>query len=158
MKIQTKALEFPQEIKDKFERYLSRKRLEITYYNGHIVTFKNTNVEPTPTPNTGEITHVVVAGDTLWAIAKKYLGDGNKYPEIARYNNIANPNVIFNGQKIRIPNGNPQTTTKYVVKKGDTLSGIAARYGTTWQKLYEKNKNVIGSNPNLIIPGQKLII
>ncbi len=115
-------------------------------------------IAPSPTPNTGEITHIVVAGDTLWAIAKKYLGDGNKYPEIAKYNNIANPNVIFNGQKIRIPNGNPQTTTKYVVKKGDTLSGIAARYGTTWQKLYEKNKNIIGSNPNLIIPEQELII
>ena len=46
----------------------------------------------------------------------------------------------------------------YTVKKGDTLSGIASRYGTTWQKIYENNKGVIGKNPNLIIPGQKLII
>lgn len=46
--------------------------------------------------------------------------------------------------------------TTYVVKSGDTLSGIASKYGTTWQNIYEKNKNVIGSNPNLIKPGQVL--
>ncbi|MDD2495609.1 MAG: GH25 family lysozyme [Candidatus Absconditabacteria bacterium] len=47
--------------------------------------------------------HTVVKGDTLWAIAKKYYGDGNKYPEIARANNIANPNIISVGQKLLIP-------------------------------------------------------
>lgn len=48
--------------------------------------------------------------------------------------------------------------TIYVVQKGDTLSSIAEKYNTTWQKLYEDNKSVIGDNPNLIIPGQKLVI
>lgn len=43
----------------------------------------------------------------------------------------------------------------YVVKKGDTLSAIAARYGTTWAKIAADN-NI--PNPNLIYPGQKLII
>lgn len=47
--------------------------------------------------------HTVVKGDTLWAIAKKYYGDGNRYPEIARANNIANPNIISVGQKLLIP-------------------------------------------------------
>lgn len=46
----------------------------------------------------------------------------------------------------------------YTVKKGDTLSGIASRYGTTWQKIYEENKDVIGENPNLIYPGQVIKI
>lgn len=46
----------------------------------------------------------------------------------------------------------------HVVQKGETLSGIAAKYGTNWQALYAKNKGVIGSNPNIIIPGQKLTI
>ena len=41
----------------------------------------------------------------------------------------------------------------YTVKKGDTLSGIAAKYGTTWQKL--QNMNGI-KNANLIYPGQKI--
>jgi nucleoid-associated protein YgaU len=46
----------------------------------------------------------------------------------------------------------------YTVQSGDTLSGIAKKYGTTWQKIYNDNKNIIGSNPNLIRPNQKLII
>ena len=45
--------------------------------------------------------------------------------------------------------------TVYTVKSGDTLSGIAARYGTTWQKLAQVNGIV---NPNLIHPGQKITI
>lgn len=45
----------------------------------------------------------------------------------------------------------------YIVKKGDNLSKIAKIYGTTWQNIYSKNKNVIGNNPNLIYEGQKLM-
>lgn len=47
----------------------------------------------------------------------------------------------------------PKTVT---VKSGDSLSKIAAANGTTWQKIYELNKDVIGGNPNLIRPGQVL--
>lgn len=43
----------------------------------------------------------------------------------------------------------------YIVKKGDTLSGIASKYNTTYQHLAEIN-NI--KNPNLIYAGQKLII
>lgn len=43
----------------------------------------------------------------------------------------------------------------YTVKAGDTLSGIAAKYGTTWQKLQSANKI---ANPNLIRVGQTLKI
>jgi len=50
-----------------------------------------------PTPKS----HTVVRGDTLWAICKKYLGDGSKYPEIAKLNGISNPNLIYPGQVIR---------------------------------------------------------
>lgn len=104
--------------------------------------------------NTGvnDNTYVVKAGDTLSEIAMKY---GTTYQELARINNIANPDLIYVGQVIKI---NVTTETTYTVKSGDTLSGIASKYGTTWQKLYEKNKNVIGNDPNLIKPGQVLKI
>jgi LysM repeat protein len=46
---------------------------------------------------------------------------------------------------------------KYTVKPGDTLSKIAARFDTTWQKLFAANKGKI-SNPNLIYPGQVFTI
>lgn len=41
----------------------------------------------------------------------------------------------------------------YVVKRGDTLSGIASKYGTTWQKLQAMNGI---RNPNKIYPGQRI--
>ncbi len=48
-------------------------------------------------------TYTVVSGDTLWAIAEKFLGDGNRYPEIAKLNNIPNPDLINVGQVLTIP-------------------------------------------------------
>lgn len=44
---------------------------------------------------------------------------------------------------------------QYVVQPGDSLSTIAQKYGISWRDLYNANKNVIGSNPNLIYSGQK---
>ncbi|MET7691321.1 transglycosylase family protein [Streptomyces sp. NPDC005483] len=46
----------------------------------------------------------------------------------------------------------------YTVRPGDTLSKVAARHGTTWQKLYAANEAVIGADPDLIVPGQRLEI
>ncbi|MFJ9567583.1 transglycosylase family protein [Streptomyces fuscichromogenes] len=46
----------------------------------------------------------------------------------------------------------------YTVREGDTLSGIAERHGTSWQRLYAANKAVIGDDPNLIMPGQRLAL
>lgn len=60
-----------------------------------------------------------------------------------------------------IKTSNKQTTksqTIHIVQKGETLSSIAKKYGVTWPKIYANNKTTIGSNPNLIKIGQKLII
>lgn len=46
----------------------------------------------------------------------------------------------------------------YTVRQGDTLGKIAGRHGTTWQRLYTVNKAVIGADPDLIVPGQRLEI
>ena len=47
--------------------------------------------------------HTVVKGDSLWEIAKKYLGDGSRYPEIKTLNDLKS-NVIYSGWKLKIPN------------------------------------------------------
>ena len=47
--------------------------------------------------------HTVVKGDSLWDIAKKYLGDGSRYPEIKALNDLKS-NVIYSGWKLKIPN------------------------------------------------------
>ena len=67
---------------------------------------------------------------------------GNLYNEVQkRVNEILGNNVL--------------QETIYIVKSGDTLSGIAQKYKTTYQKIASDN-NI--KNPNLIFPGQKLVI
>lgn len=49
----------------------------------------------------------------------------------------------------------------YTVKDGDTLAGISREFYNTpdrWKDIYDKNKKVIGKDPNLIKPGMKLVI
>lgn len=102
-----------------------------------------------------EEVYVVKSGDTLSGIASKY---NTTYKALAEYNGIANPNVIYPGQKIKIPAAKVKEEPKaitYTVKSGDTLSGIAAKYGTTYQKIAKDNGI---ANPNLIRVGQKLVI
>ena len=41
-------------------------------------------------------------GDTLWEIAKKYLGSGSRYKEIVSLNGLKS-NVIYSGMKLKIP-------------------------------------------------------
>ncbi|MFI8349407.1 transglycosylase family protein [Streptomyces sp. NPDC085596] len=46
----------------------------------------------------------------------------------------------------------------YTVREGDTLSTIAARHGVSWQRVYDANRSVIGADPDLIVPGQRLAL
>jgi hypothetical protein len=60
--------------------------------------------EPPPPPPAPEPrTYTVVSGDTLWAIAERFYGDGNKYQQIADASGIANPDLIQPGQVLTIP-------------------------------------------------------
>jgi nucleoid-associated protein YgaU len=59
----------------------------------------------TPEPAAEPVFHTVAKGDTLWAIAQKTLGDGNRYNEIFEANKpmLAHPDKIYPGQVLRIP-------------------------------------------------------
>ncbi len=91
-----------------------------------------------------EIAHEVIDG--LWGNGhiryKKLTDAGYNYLEVQ--NKV---NEILNNNKI-----------KYTVKKGDTLRSIAKKYNISWKELYNKNKDVIGDNPNKIYVGQILTI
>ncbi len=63
-----------------------------------------------------ETVYTVKAGDTLSGIAAKY---GTTYQKLAEYNNIKNPNLIYVGQKIKIPGSS--TTAKAEIKEGDIV-------------------------------------
>lgn len=80
-----------------------------------------------------------------------------------RYINIGQvvdqPTTVLGVSETR-PDTKPKPKT-YTVKSGDNLSLISKRvYGDSskWRQIYEANKSVIGSNPNLIKPGQQLVI
>lgn len=58
--------------------------------------------QPRETTKEPEKTYTVKKGNTLWNIAKKELGDGTRYKEIAKLNNISNPNKIYPGQILKL--------------------------------------------------------
>ncbi len=64
--------------------------------------------------------YMVQKGDSLWSIAKRLLGDGGRYLELARINNIAAPYVIHAGQVLKI-----EGEKLYTVKAGDSPWRIA---------------------------------
>ena len=99
---------------------------------------------------TTQNTYFVQAGDTLSGIASKF---GTTVSDLVSRNHIANPNVIYVGQKLYLAE-NGQSNA-YTIKAGDTLSGIASVFHTTWQALAQKNGI---ANPNVIYVGQTIQI
>ncbi|MBX7435292.1 LysM peptidoglycan-binding domain-containing protein [Mycobacterium sp. Y57] len=57
---------------------------------------------PAPAPPAPR-TYTVVSGDTLWAIAERFYGDGAQYQRIADASGVANPDLIHPGQVLTIP-------------------------------------------------------
>ncbi|HFI0147363.1 TPA: LysM peptidoglycan-binding domain-containing protein [Streptococcus suis] len=102
------------------------------------------------------MTYTIKSGDTLGAIAKKF---NTTVAELQKLNNISNPDKIYVGQVLKITGSSGTSTTNsattYTVKSGDTLSGIAAKFGTTVSALQSLNGI---SNPDKIQVGQVLKI
>ena len=106
--------------------------------------------------STSGSTYEVRSGDTLSGIGAKL---GVNWQSIASANGISSPYTIYPGQTLKIPSGSGGSSSSgssaqyYEVRSGDTLSGLAAKYGTTVNQLCQWNGI---SNPNLIYAGQKL--
>lgn len=149
-------------------------RVGVTYLGNRKSTLP-TAPPPKPAPAPAPVhTYTVKAGDTLSGIAAKL---GFKDWTVLYNANKAvigpNPNVIRAGEVLTIPGTYvapapapaPKPAPKpapaprtYTVKSGDSLSGIAAHYGLSWQALYNANKAHIGPNPNMIHVGLVLTI
>ena len=128
------------------------------FTNGILLSYPsaiNTQTTPDVAQNTQYIT--VTPGETLSQIAIEY---NTSYQYLAKINNIANPNLIYVGQRIYVPsidtNDINDTSHKlYIVQKGNTLTYISNLFGVTIDEIVSLN-NI--KNPNLIYTGEILRI
>jgi soluble lytic murein transglycosylase-like protein len=100
-------------------------------------------------PGARGATHSVAPGETLSAIAQRY---GTSVQALVEANQLADPDLIVSGQRLRIP-GRARVASIHVVRSGETLSGIAARYGTTAEALARANRL---KDVDLIVAGARL--
>ena len=107
-------------------------------------------------PNTESDLYVVRRGDSLWSISKKY---GISVDELKSLNNLSS-NLLSVGLTLRVK-GVPETNNEiYVVKSGDTLYGIASRYGINVGDLRRYNNlsgNVLSIGQQLYIPTGQMV-
>ncbi len=119
-------------------------------------------------PAPSKVVHVVARGSTLWHIAKSY---GVSVSAIVVENRLANPSLIFTGQRLVIPGASGRRdsngadkgaaapakskATVHVVARGQHLTGIARRYGVTVAAIVAANGI---ADPSRIFAGQRLSI
>ncbi len=106
--------------------------------------------------------HVVQKGETVWGIARKY---GVKPEEIIAVNKLKEPGKISPGKVLIIPRAGTSVSerpkprsgagAKHIVQKGETVWGIAKKYGVKPEEIIAVNKL---KKPDEISPGQELII
>ena len=120
---------------------------------------------PAATTSAADTTvYIVKRGDSLSKIAKKY---GTTVKNLMTINSLKSHNIKI-GQKLNVPNKptsvvNAAESAKnaadgeiiHIVKSGETLGGIAIKYGSTVRAISERN-NI--SDPRKIMAGQRLII
>lgn len=129
----------------------------------------------------GKRTVVVQRGDTVWDLAEKHLGAGERYVEIARLNEgkpmsdgsvFRTADLLVPGWELALPAdttiteaGDEDEQVDHVVRRGDTLSQIALdelgdadRYPEIFEASQQLDQPVLLTDPDLIYPGQKLDI
>lgn len=113
--------------------------------------------------------YTVKSGDSLWSIAEQFLGDGEKYHQIAElnYGNVQDDgqaltkdHFLATGWTLQVPvTSQAASSTTYTVQTGDSLSGIAQeKLGdeADYTRILEANPSI--TTPDLIHPGDSITI
>ncbi|SEU17537.1 LysM peptidoglycan-binding domain-containing protein [Paenibacillus sp. NFR01] len=100
--------------------------------------------------------HIVKQGDTLYALSQKY---GVPLEKVIEANpQIANPDVLAVGDKVKIPAGvvpvpdSSELYYKHTVKQGDTLWKLSKAWGVTLKEMIDANPQL--KNPNALMTGE----
>ena len=99
---------------------------------------------------TQENYYTVRRGDTLYSIANKF---GTTVDAIKRLNNLTS-NTLTIGQTLLISEETLPEVSTYIVEKGDTLYGIANKFGTTVDIIKRLNNLTV----NTLLPGQQILV
>jgi D-alanyl-D-alanine carboxypeptidase/D-alanyl-D-alanine-endopeptidase (penicillin-binding protein 4) len=124
--------------------------------------------EPAATPSGPAREHTIGPGETLDAISKRY---GVTVEQLQEANPGLNPRRLIPGRTVRLPGAaatsaspaSPPSSaataeapaSRHTIRPGDTLDGIARRYGTTVKALQDANP---GLNPRRLLPGRTIRI
>lgn len=110
-----------------------------------------------PPPALAAARYTVVAGDSLWSIAREH---GCTVDQLRRANDLDEGPLLV-GARLTVPRCSAGSSAKatttareHVVQRGDTLSGVAVRYHTTVSRLRELNE----LPGDVIVPGQRLAV
>ena len=135
----------------KLKQYVSYGTTPVNYMNGIGIKEEKKRADN----NSGTQYYVVKKGDTLWTIAKKYLGDGSKCWNLAKLNGIKNPNLIYPGQKIKIQDvksstaggagysTSSKTRRSSSNKSSSSTSSSKGNNSTSNNKVNTKNTNIV---------------
>jgi N-acetylmuramoyl-L-alanine amidase len=101
-------------------------------------------------------TITVRPGDTLWDLAKAH---GTSVRALQQLNDLPGNGTIYAGDRLRVPGGKAAVAAggRHVVRRGETLSHLAARYGTTSAAIRRANGlsgSTIYAGTRLVIPGR----
>lgn len=129
------------------------------YFTGGILLNDTSSIPTNTVPDREQDfeTITVRRGDTLSQIARRY---NTSYTYLAKINNISNSNLIYVGERLKVPKIgddriNDTSHRLYIVKSGNTLTQIAREYSVSIERIVELNDI---SNPNLIYSGEVLRI
>lgn len=141
---------------------------------------KATEEEQQSSQSTGSLPtkHKVAKGEDLWKIAQRYYKSGYNWIDIAKANNLTNPNILLADTELTIPDAQPKvlaaadtatqpavetsqktgviTGDSYTVVRGDNLWQVAVRAygdGFKWTEIAKANDLI---NPDLIHAGNVL--
>ena len=127
-------------------------------------------VRPAGAPAGGG-TYVVAPGDRLADVAARFLGDPDRYPELATASGVSDPDEILPGQRIALPAGARDrgasqyaagpvqaAAGSYVVNPGDRLWEVADRFLGDPDRYPELAAGSGVSDPDEILPGQRIVL